>query len=239
MAIAHCPACGRSLSTSAVACPHCAYPQRLPIARSGSATAQPIWKFVLLCLVTWTFYELYWCYWSWVYLRERRNLMITPLSTPFWRALFSPLYAFTLFRLILEVAREKGYAAKYPAGWLAVGYALTSFFPILPHPYWVATCASVVFVLPAFRALDFARRADQPELSERQGFSPGEWVMVGIGGLLWSGFLFRLFFTCGRAPRLWRRIGTAMLTGRGSGARCCRWPSRCWRRSASATSTYR
>lgn len=49
----------------------------------------PIWKFILLSVITFGIYELVWFYRNWKFLKNEQNLKITP----FLRTIFSTIFA--------------------------------------------------------------------------------------------------------------------------------------------------
>ncbi|MDP2396488.1 MAG: DUF4234 domain-containing protein [bacterium] len=49
----------------------------------------PIWKFILLSVITFGIYELVWFYRNWKFLKSEQNLKITPLL----RTIFASIFA--------------------------------------------------------------------------------------------------------------------------------------------------
>jgi hypothetical protein len=82
--------------------------------------------FVLLLLITTGGYAFYWFYKNWRAVRDASALQMRP----FWRAVFSIFYVWPLFRIMIIQAQLRGFQKKYPAGWLALGYIVPSFFSV-------------------------------------------------------------------------------------------------------------
>src|ERR1700712_5207739 len=67
-------------------------------------------KFILMSIGTLGFYQLYWHYKNWSYLKISKSLDIMP----FGRAIFAHLWAFSLFNYIYKSASENNIKTKIP-----------------------------------------------------------------------------------------------------------------------------
>lgn len=100
-------------------------------------------KFIVFCLVTFGFYELYWHYRNWKYLKEHneeyKNIW------PIWRAIFAPIWYYSFLRAI---DKENSWVV------LALAYFVVAISYKLPDPYWIISISTCLFLLPAVQKID-------------------------------------------------------------------------------------
>jgi hypothetical protein len=142
MDVVLCHACEREVNARAQACLHCGAllpprpieaeaPDLAPPAavlpataadQAGELHALALHKLVVLSMCTLGLYQVYWFWRNWKRVAERTG---RPMM-PFWRAVFAPLWSYSLFDEVREQARR----AEIPAGWLpslmAVAFFLLS-----------------------------------------------------------------------------------------------------------------
>lgn len=83
----------------------------------------PVSRLILMSIFTLGFYEKYWMFKNWQYLQRRYSLSIQP----FWRAFFSGLFIYQLFKSIKEDHNlNKTLPGKITSGTLAVGWIAQS-----------------------------------------------------------------------------------------------------------------
>jgi len=104
-------------------------------------------KFSILSICTFDLYVLFWFYKNWKFVRQRDSIAIRP----FWRALFSPLWCYSLCR---DVSRAGGKIAAAAAGSIAVSYFLFTASWRLPDPWWLISTFSFVPLLFLVREID-------------------------------------------------------------------------------------
>lgn len=75
------------------------------------------WKFLLLSIVTLGFYQFYWFYKSWVFVKEEEETSLMP----FWRTVFTPIW---FYPLAIRIFRLEGAPRRIVAGVLAIAYFL-------------------------------------------------------------------------------------------------------------------
>lgn len=75
-------------------------------------------QLVILSLVTFGLYDIYWFYKNWQAVAKFENKKISP----FWRAIFSPIWCFGMFKRMLISAKKNGYQGDYNPAALAVLY---------------------------------------------------------------------------------------------------------------------
>src|SRR5687767_15670126 len=90
-------------------------------------------KLAVMSLVTFGIYELYWSYKQWDAQRRRD----TEDMMPFWRAVFAPLWAFSLFPRLQRLSDTHGVGVAWSGTALAVAYLVLHVTYRLPDPYWL------------------------------------------------------------------------------------------------------
>jgi len=193
-----CPYCAKEILTDAVRCSYCGmsldkqalHPiSSVPTVQQFS-NVQPIWHFSSLYIFSFGLYSVYWFYKNWKFIKERNKLNISP----FWRAIFHGIFAYSLFKKILVQAKEKGYTENYSPGFLTILYIIIVLLRRLPEPYWLISFFSIVPLTMVINALNYHWRQEQPNLKERTNFSGKETALLVIGGILWIFALVGLFF---------------------------------------------
>lgn len=151
-----------------------------------SPRPRPIWHFVLLSTVTLGLYQLVWLHAAWCYVRDLRGARVQPVL----RAVFAPIFTYSLLRHLAEIARERGYPEEPPAAPLALMYfVLGALGRLLPLPLALAGLLNVVPLLPAVEMQQFAVRASVPDAPEQTGFTRLELVLMVLGLVMWSAIL--------------------------------------------------
>jgi hypothetical protein len=147
--------------------------------------ARPIWQFVVLAVGSVGLYQLWWFFQSWRHVKARRGLDVYPAL----RALFAPLFSYSLFRHLFEMAEEEGYPEHPPTLALAVAYFVLGALGRLPFPNGLISLMNVVPLLPAVEMQNYLLRGEAKGLPERPGFSPGEVLLLAFGAVVWTGIL--------------------------------------------------
>jgi hypothetical protein len=141
-------------------------------------------KFVLMSICTGGFYELYWFYKNWVYIKRRTGLSIIP----FWRAFFAPLWAYSCFREIVAIGESKSPwdsvdAAGPPIGRLAFVYFLLVASSRLPDPYWLVSLLSFLPMIPV-NSYASAINARHEGYVQNRRFTKWNWMGLILGNLV-------------------------------------------------------
>lgn len=150
------------------------------IAEENYSNVQPVWKFMLLCLISFGIYEIYWSYKNWSMIKERDNLKIFPLA----RSLFFVFFAYSLFKRLIHMAKEKGYKAVIPPSILAIAYIATSLLYRLPSPYLYISAFAFIPLIPVTQAVNYYWEREQPGRAVRKNFTRGEIIFTVIFGTL-------------------------------------------------------
>ena len=165
--------------------------------------AVSILKLILMSVCTFGLYEFYWFYKHWEEVKDqtRENLW------PFWRAILSPLFCYSLFKRIKETSSVEGLRLRYDPGLaafiyitlLAAGpYGLENVgLPLLTwvHPY-VATIIPFLTFLPLVyvqrEVIDLHHKV-APQADKNAGFSGLNITAIVIAGLFMTVSI--LFYT--------------------------------------------
>ncbi|MBV9775056.1 MAG: hypothetical protein JO040_13975 [Gemmatimonadetes bacterium] len=212
MALISCPDCGTEVSSLAAACPRCARPIAAladvapappALGRVGiparhapvvTATGSPSWaalpeiglhpmsevKLALLCLATLGLYEPYWFYRNW---RLRKQVRKSDVS-PFWRAFFAPIFAFSLFEDVPSEARNLRVSVGWSAGEMGVAFLVLSAAWRLPDPYWLVTFLSFVPLVLVQRVINKANAKSTNPGPVNESYSVLNIVGIVLGGII-------------------------------------------------------
>jgi len=141
-----------------------------------------LWRFALLTVLSFGLYEIWWIYKTWRFYQQKDNSDINPAA----RAIFNILFINSLFEKILSFAQEKGYNEKYSIAGLATGFIVFNLIAVLPDPFWLLSYISVVFLIPPFKAFNFARLNSNEFLAKEQdSFNKRQIYLMVIGAIIW------------------------------------------------------
>lgn len=107
------------------------------------ATSQA--KLAIMSLATFGIYEVWWFYKNWSAVRARTGRRVSP----FWRALFSPCFSFSLFYEIESEAKTAGLQARFAPAVCGAAFFVVSALSRLPDPYWELSLLAFVPLAPA------------------------------------------------------------------------------------------
>lgn len=147
-------------------------------------------KFIFLSIISFGTYEIWWIYKAWRFYQQKENLDIMPAG----RAIFSIFFLHSLFSKILDFAKEKEYKDSFSATSLFVGFIVASLLAQLPEPFWLISLVSFIFLIPPFKALNFAKQNSTDFIvSEQISFSGRQILLIAIGILFWGLILLGLY----------------------------------------------
>jgi len=149
-------------------------------------------KFIFLSIISFGLYELWWIYKEWRFFQQKEKSDITPAA----RAIFSIFYLHSLFSRILGFAKEKGYSGTYSATLLFIGYIVGSLLAQLPEPFWIVSLITLVFLIPPFKAMNFAKQNSTDFIvTEETSYSNRQIVLIIIGIVFWTLVLWGMTLT--------------------------------------------
>ena len=146
-------------------------------------------KMIIMSLFTFGLYNFYWFYKNF----DQWEKKYDGQTMPFMRALFSPIFAYSLFTSINFELENKESGKKLQAGWLAALYFVLNLIGIAPNPYWLI---SFLVVLPLLGA---NQRINDLCSLEILGYEPDSklswinWMFLLVGGALTLLMLIGLF----------------------------------------------
>jgi len=146
-------------------------------------------KFIFLSIVSFGAYEIWWIYKGWRFYQQKEKLDIMPAA----RAIFSIFFLNTLFNKTLEFAKEKGYNQSYSSMSLFIGFIAGNLLAKLPDPFWLISILSFVFLIPPFKALNYAKQNSTDLIvTEQTSFSGRQIALIVIGLVFWGLLLLGL-----------------------------------------------
>ena len=116
-------------------------------------------KLIFMSIVTFGLYNIYWFYKNWLVIKKFENTKIMP----FWRALFSSIFAYFMFKRIQKSAKNSGSDLSIFPVITALAYFAVEALGHLPEPYWFLYLFSVLLLIPANAA---ATKVNQQACSE-------------------------------------------------------------------------
>ena len=142
-------------------------------------------KFIFLSVISFGIYPIWWIYKAWGFFNQKEKLNVNPAVY----TIFSVIFLISLFKKIFDFAKEKGYNRGniFLTILLYLGYFVTNLLAQFPSPFELIVILSFVFLIPPFKALNFAKRnSSEFTVTEQTSFNTGQIVLIVIGGIVWS-----------------------------------------------------
>lgn len=140
-------------------------------------------KFIFLSIISFGTYEIWWIYKAWRFYKQKENLDIMPGA----RAIFSFFFLNSLFNKILEFSKKKEYQNSYSSVSLYIGFFVVNNLHRLPDPFWLISIMSFVFLIPPFKALNFAKiNSTDFIVTKQDSFSSRQIALIVIGVIFWA-----------------------------------------------------
>lgn len=141
----------------------------------------PLWKFILLSVITLGIYELVWFYRNWKFLKKQRELKISP----FWRTFFAPLFTISIAQHLQKYLREKNSPCDYSPVLVGVSYFGILFFSrILQGPsYWLISFFTFIPMLPLVSSMNAYWQKEEKDLPLKK-FTWWQIILVILGIIL-------------------------------------------------------
>ena len=136
-------------------------------------------KLAVMSLCTFGLYEVYWAYKHWHAIRQREQEHLSP----FWRAFFAPLWAFSLFPRLQAITALYGVPATWSGSALALAYFLLHMTWRLPDPYWLISVIGFLPLLVVQRSIDALNAAVAPDAPRNNSYSGLNVLLIVVGGL--------------------------------------------------------
>jgi hypothetical protein len=165
------------------------------------ATESPIYfpvstlKLALLSLASLGLYQLYWFYRNWSLEDERTKEGLHP----FWRTVFAPIFAYSLFHRMYEfagnssgnplgltqsAANREVIRFKYHPGFLAGLYFVLTICARLPYSLWTITLLAFIPLVLVQRSVDQINKVYAPAAPSNRKFSWKNILVLVFGGMV-------------------------------------------------------
>ena len=185
MSLITCPDCQHEVSDAAQACIYCGRPLAMQVRPPRVETPHDFFpvaphKFIVLSVCTVNLYTLYWCYQNWRRIRERTGEQLSP----FWRAVFAPVWAFGLFARIAEHSAARGIKVVWSPTLLALAYLIMTGLGMLPDPWWLVNLAGFVPFLPVVQTIRQLNERDAATESRNESYSGANVATILVGGVI-------------------------------------------------------
>jgi hypothetical protein len=139
-------------------------------------------QYTILAITTFGLYNIWWIYKAWSFFRNKENSDIMAAG----RALFSIIFLIPLFQKILKLSKNYEYKPDYSSIILFLGFFITNLLGYLPAPYFLIAIFSFVFLIPPFKALNFAMvHSEGFQVIEQDKFNGRQIFLLIVGGLIW------------------------------------------------------
>lgn len=148
-------------------------------------------KFILLSILSFGIYQIWWIYKMWKFYKHRERLDIYPAL----RSLFNIFFLHSLMERNLQFARENNYTENYSSTAMYLGFIISGFMGRLPNPFWLLSFLSCFFLIPTFKASQFAF-IHSPEVNakEENYLNSRQVILMIIGAAFWALVLFGMFY---------------------------------------------
>ncbi len=186
MTLMSCPDCGKDVSDEAPRCIHCGRP--LNGGTAGEEGHVPAFTFfpvathklVVMSICTLGLYELYWAYQQW----KRIRLTSHESISPFWRAVFAPLWGFSLFNHVKGIATGRHVHFGWSGGLLGLTYLVLNVSWRLPDPYWLVSFTTFVPLAIVQKSINVLNAGELTKEDPNTSYTAVNIVVIAIGGLL-------------------------------------------------------
>ncbi len=142
-------------------------------------------KFVLLTVATFGIYEIWWFYEHWRQVRNTTGARLTPVA----RAIFSPVFCYSLFKRVKDNLEEQTLHSRFSPGLLSVGYIALLMTQRLPDPYWLISFLSILPLLIMQAGVNRLHYQIDPGYDRNGRFGLGGGVLLVLGGIIWFFFV--------------------------------------------------
>lgn len=143
----------------------------------------PKGRFFFYNIITGGIYEIYWFYKNWKIIRDKNNERISP----FWRAMFTPIFCFLFFQRVKEYASSRNVNTNIIPVLLGFGYwLLNGFYVRLPFP--VDSIFLILLILLLFPVLTLIKNINIKIDAKDIKMSNGEITFLIIA-TLWHVFI--------------------------------------------------
>lgn len=156
--------------------------------------APPAHKLAVMVVVTFGLYLIWWFYRNWRAVQRHEGRRRAPV----WRAIFSFLSAYGLFKSINRIAAGNDAIArpKINSGGLAIAYAALYLCAYLPPPWWLVFVFCFFPLLPVNALARHYNEAIDGDIHRAEdAFNMWNWLGIVLGGVPWLLILLGMVLT--------------------------------------------
>ncbi len=206
-----CPACGQTNPPESTACSRCECPsaateheieQYRKIAHNDATSAAENTdgvkqyftasnqKLVLMCVCTFSLYEIYWFYKNWTAIKQHyAGSKIMPAA----RSLFSPIWAYSCFK---EIKRSVASIETYndlPIGNLAIAFFMLNLCSGLPDPFSLLSVLTFWPVMIVNNAALAVNARNNRDFKHNDEITRNNKIVIAIGAFFWLFVIVGMF----------------------------------------------
>jgi hypothetical protein len=137
-------------------------------------------KLLVMSLCTFGLYHIYWFYRNW---KLRNDLRRRGVTAPL-RAIFAPIFAYSLFEDVDVEVRRWGVSPGWNAAALAIAYFLLNLVTRLSDPLWLIGLLSFLPLLPVQRTINEANARSTHPAPVNAAYSGLNIAGIVLGGIL-------------------------------------------------------
>ncbi|MDQ2643211.1 MAG: hypothetical protein M3020_05325 [Myxococcota bacterium] len=138
-------------------------------------------KLAVLSLCTLGFYQFYWFYRNWQLVCSRSGF--AGWWNPLFRSVLAPFFCYSLFKRIDRQARVAHTRRVHP-GWTAIAWIAFNLSSRLSEWTWLVSLLNVLPLLHVQASVDELNAELAPQSAPNRRFSPANWALCVLGGLL-------------------------------------------------------
>jgi len=137
-------------------------------------------KFAVMSIATFGIYDLYWFWQNWKRIRNRTGDQLSP----FWRAMFSPLWGFSLAHRVYEHAARARQPANWDATLLGALYLVLYMSHRLPDPWWLVCLFAFAPLVPILQTTRRINASAPAAEGDNQQLSVANILTIIVGELV-------------------------------------------------------
>ncbi|HEY8094512.1 MAG TPA: hypothetical protein VIE65_00265 [Methylobacter sp.] len=203
-----CPACGQANSSELNFCSQCHCPsaateheieQYKKIAQNVAGSAAEsgevnnagsvkeyftvsTYKLVLMCVCTFSLYEIYWFYKNWTAIKQHyTGSKIMPAA----RSLFAPIWAYSCFKQIKNSAVGIAAYKDFPIGNMAMAFFILNLCSGLPDPLSLLSVLTFYPIIAVNNMALAVNRRNNPDFKNNEEITKNNKIVIAIGALFW------------------------------------------------------
>jgi hypothetical protein len=134
-------------------------------------------KLLVMTICTLGFYQIYWFYRNWIYVKQRERTDISPV----WRSIFKVIFCYSFFRRVKDSATANGIAAAPPSV-ITVAWIVFLLLAYLPKPYFLLTFCAGVILLPIQNTVNSINAGIAPHCDSNSRYSAWNIAIILLGG---------------------------------------------------------